>query len=90
VSTIPLLELRDCMLALDRFWAGIKVDIDPDLDAADVDYNGTRSGADCSSIYLVSPCGPDRDASVFRRQNKRSSLILMWAVLAIRCPSRCG
>lgn len=59
VSTILLLELRDCMHALDRFWGGIEVDIDPDIDAADIDYDGIRSGSGLLVDYLVSLCGAD-------------------------------
>ena len=59
VSAGLLCELRDCMRALDRFWGGIEVDIDPDIDGAEVDYDGIRSGSGLLLDYLVSLCGLD-------------------------------
>lgn len=52
-----LRELRNCMRALDRFFGGMEVDMDPEFDRSEVDYDSIRSGSGLLLDYLMDLCG---------------------------------
>lgn len=57
VSVDRLAELQAIMRALDRFWGGINVDIDPDYDGVEVDRDSIVSGAGALFSYLLQIAG---------------------------------
>lgn len=52
-----LLELRECMVALDRFWGEIEIGINSDLDGRDVKPEDVKSGSRLLISYLLQVCG---------------------------------